>query len=78
MARPSEDCRTRVQKHIKKHFPEMASVKPKVTSTNHGGQMRHRFTYRKALGSSDGDKFQQVVHLTTDKEGRVLKVAVSR
>jgi hypothetical protein len=40
--------------------------------------MRHRFTYRKALSSSNGEKFQQVVHLTTDEEGRVLKVAVSR
>lgn len=78
MPRPSKECRTRVQKHVKKHFPEMASVKPKVSSVNHGGQTRHRFTYRKALSSSNGQKFQQVVHLTTDEEGRVLKVAVSR
>ncbi len=78
MPRPSKECRTRVQKHLEEHFPEMASVKPRVSSTNRGGQMRHRFTYRKALSSSNGEKFQQVVHLTTDEEGRVLKVAVSR
>lgn len=78
MSRPSKDCRTRVQKHVKKHFPEMATAKPKVTSTNHGGQTRYRFTYRKALRASDREDFQQVVHLTTDGEGRVLKTAVSR
>ncbi len=78
MPKPSKECRTRVQKHVKKHFPEMAGVKPKVSSVNHEGQTRHRFTYRKALSSSNGQKFLQVVHLTTDEEGRVLKVAVSR
>ncbi|NIN68184.1 MAG: hypothetical protein GTO63_26440 [Anaerolineae bacterium] len=78
MPKPSKECRTRAQKHLEKHFPEMASVKPRVSSTNRGGQARHRFTYRKALSSPNGEKFQQIVHLTTNEEGRVLKVAVSR
>jgi hypothetical protein len=78
MSGPNNKCESRVKKHIKDHFPEMAGVKPKVTSRNHGGQMRHRFTFRKALRSPDGEKFQQIVHLTADEDGKVLKVSVSR
>jgi len=78
MTRPTKECRTKARKHLKEHFPEMADVRPRVTSTNHGGHVRHRFTFRKALRSSNGERFQQIVHLTTDEEGQVVKVAVSR
>lgn len=78
MTRPTKECRSKVQKHLKEHFPEMAAVRPRVTSVNHGGHVRHRFTFRKALRSCNGERFQQIVHLTTDEGGQVLKVAVSR
>jgi hypothetical protein len=78
MSTPSSGCRGRVRKHIKDHFPEMGGVRPKVTSSQLGGETRHRFTYRKTLRSANGQKFQQIVHLTTDEGGKVLKVSVSR
>jgi hypothetical protein len=78
MSGPNSKCQSRVKKHIKDHFPEMAGVKPKVTSRNHGGEMRHRFTFRKALRAPNGERFQQIVHLTADEDGKVLKVSVSR
>jgi hypothetical protein len=78
MSTPSSQCRRRVNKHIKDHFPEMAGMRPKVTSSQHGGETRFRFTYRKTLRSGNGQKFQQIVHLTTDDGGKVLKVSVSR
>lgn len=78
MSTPTSQCRGRVRKHIKDHFPEMDGVRPKVTSRQHGGETRHRFTFRKTLRSANGQKFQQIVHLTTDEAGKVLKVSVSR
>jgi hypothetical protein len=78
MSTPSSQCRGRVRKHIKEHFPEMAGVRPKVTSSQQGAETRHRFTYRKTLRSANGQRFQQIVHLTTDEGGNVLKVSVSR
>lgn len=78
MARPSKECRRRVQKHIGQHFADMADVKPTVSTLKSGGKTRYRFTFRKALRSSDGERYKQIVHLTTDEGGEVLKVAVSR
>lgn len=78
MARPSKECKRRVHEHIRQHFPDMADVKPAVSCLKSGGQTRHRFTFRKALRSSDGEKYKQIVHVTADQDGKVLKVAVSR
>lgn len=78
MSRPTQKCKSRVQKHIRKHFPKLATVKPRITSRKYGGQTRHHFTFRKALVSSDGKKFKQVIRLTTDEEGKVLKTTTSR
>jgi hypothetical protein len=78
MTGPSKECKVRVQKHIKNHFPEMSGVRPTVKTSNRAGETRHRFTFRKALRSQDKGQFQQLVHLTADAEGKVLKVSVSR
>ena len=78
MSGPTRECRGRVQKHLRDHFPEMSSVRPKVTTRNHSGRKRHHFTFRKALRSTNGVRFQQIVHLTSDEDGKVLKVSVSR
>jgi hypothetical protein len=74
----TKECGDIVQKYIEAHFPEMASVRPRVTTSNHGNKRTHRFTYRKALRPTNEGAFQQVVHLTTDEDGKVLKVSVSR
>jgi hypothetical protein len=78
MTGATKESKDRVQKYIEAHFPEMASVRPRVATSNHEGKRTHRFTYRKALRSENGRTFQQVVHLTTDEDGKVLKVLVSR
>jgi hypothetical protein len=78
MTKPTSECRDKVQKYIKEQFPQMATVRPKVTTNNRGGKTRHRFTFRKALRSPNGGQFQQIVHLTADEDGKVLKVSVSR
>jgi hypothetical protein len=78
MTRPNKSCRDKVRKHVADHFPEMSEVTPKVKSTNHGGKTTHRFTFRKALRAPKGGDFEQIVHVTTDEEGQVLKVAVSK
>lgn len=78
MTRPSKDCHARVRKHIADHFPEMSSARPTVKSTNHDGKTTHHFTFKKALRTPKGGDFQQIVHVTTDEEGCVLKVSVSR
>ncbi len=78
MTRPTSECRDKVQKYIEDRFPEMGTVRPRVTTDNRDGKTRHRFTFRKALHSPNGGRFQQIVHLTADEEGRVLKVSVSR
>jgi hypothetical protein len=78
MTGPTKESKDRVQKYIEAHFPEMVSVRPRVTTTNRGNSKTHRFTYRKALRSANGAAFQQIVHLTTDEDGKVVKVSVSR
>ena len=78
MTKPGKRCRARVRKYLQAHFPGMGGVKPSISSRNQGGRVEHRFTFRKALRSSDGERFQQIVHLTTDEEGNVVKVSVSR
>jgi hypothetical protein len=78
MTKPSAKCRARVKNYIRDHFPDMTSVKPSVSSRKHGGQLRHRFTFRKNLKSSNGGRFRQIVHVATDEEGNVTKVNVSR
>jgi hypothetical protein len=78
MTKPCKKCRARVQKYVQDHFPSMKGVKPSVSSRNHAGRVEHRFKFRKALRSSGAESFQQIVHLTTDEEGNVVKVSVSR
>jgi len=78
MSRPTKSCQAKVRKHIAEHFPEMRGVRARVRSTNHGGKTTHRFTFQKALPTPKGGDFQQIVHVTTDEEGCVLKVSVSR
>jgi hypothetical protein len=78
MTGPTKESKDRVQKYIEAHFPEMASARPRVTTSDHQGKRRHRFTYRKVLRSGNGRTFPQLVHLTTDEDGKVLKVSVSR
>jgi hypothetical protein len=78
MTKPTSECRAKVRKYIEDRFPEMATVRPRVTSNNRDGKTRHRFTFRKALRSPNGGQFQQIVHLTADEDGKVLKVSVSR
>jgi hypothetical protein len=78
MTSPSKSCQAKVRKHIVDHFPEMADVTPKVQTSNHGGKPTHRFTFKKALRAPKGGVFRQVVHVTTDDEGHVLKISVSR
>jgi hypothetical protein len=78
MTKPTSECRDKVRKYIKDRFPEMGSVRPKVTTNSRNGKTRHRFTFRKALSSPNGGQFQQIVHLTADEDGKVLKVSVSR
>lgn len=78
MTKPSKKCRTKVRKYVRDHFPDMTGVKPTVSSRERAGRMRHRFTFRKALRSSDGERFHQIAHVTADEEGKVLKITVSR
>jgi len=78
MTKPSRKCRAKVQRYVRDHFPDIAGVKPRVSSRKYAGRMRHRFTFRRALQSSDGERFHQIAHVTTDEEGEVLKVTVSR
>lgn len=78
MTSPTKSCQAKVRKHVADQFPEMSGVRPTVKSSNHGGKTTHRFTFRKALHTAKGGDFQQIVHVTADEEGRVLKVSVSR
>jgi hypothetical protein len=78
MTRPSENCRVSAHEYLRDHFPDMKGVRPSVSSRKSGGQTRYRFTFRKALRSSDGERFRQIVNVTTDEEGNVVKVSVSR
>jgi hypothetical protein len=78
MTRPSNECRAKVQKYIRHHFPSMKDVKPRVSSRKYSGQLRHRFTFRKSLQPAGGGSFPQVLHVTADEQGNVIKVSVSR
>jgi hypothetical protein len=78
MSKPTSECRGKAQKYVEDRFPDMARVRPRVTTDNVDGKIRHRFTFRKALRSPNGGQFQQIIRLTTDEEGKVLKVSVSR
>jgi hypothetical protein len=68
----------RVQKYVRDHFPDMKGVKPSVSSRKSADQIRYRFTFRKTLQASDGQKLRQILHLTADEEGNVVKASVSR
>jgi hypothetical protein len=78
MTRPSKKCRAKVQRYFRGHFPTMKEVKPSVSSRRYSGQVRHRFTFRKSLRPSGGGSFQQIVHITADEQGNVIKVNVSK
>lgn len=78
MAKPSAKCRAKVRKYVREHFPDMGGVRPSVSSGKSGGKLRHRFTYRRGLQASGGQSLKQIVHLTADEDGNVVKVSVSR
>ncbi len=78
MTKPCRKSRDRVRKYVREHFPDMGGVRPSVSSRTHAGEVTYRFTFRRTLRSSDGKRFQQIVHLTADEEGNVTKVSVSR
>jgi hypothetical protein len=78
MTRPSADCRAKVQQYVSRRFPDMRGVKPTVSVDTQEESVKYRFTFRKTLKASNGGSFKQIVHVTTDAEGKVLKVSASR
>lgn len=69
----------RAKKYVAQSFPEMAEVSPQVSKAGPGDGATYTFTFRgKVARLAAGGNFQQIVRLTTDAQGEILKVAVSR
>jgi hypothetical protein len=63
----------RVREYVARRFPEMAGVKPSVSHS----QGKYRFTFKKSRSVEEG-RLVQIVRVTSDEDGNVLKVSVSR
>lgn len=72
MAREAE---TKVREYMKAHYPEMKGVRPQI---DRGKDGRTVFTYRNERPLPDGKSLKQVIRVTADASGRVVKVAASR
>jgi len=60
--------------HVARRFPELGGVRP----TASGPAERKTFTFAKNVEIAPGRTLRQVVRVTVDGNGRILKVAASR
>ncbi len=68
-------AKAEVRKYVKALYPEMRGVRPTVDRGKNGSTV---FTYRNERPLPDGETLEQVVRVTADASGRVVKVIASR
>ncbi|MFQ5945178.1 MAG: hypothetical protein ACE5NC_02910 [Anaerolineae bacterium] len=72
MAKTAE---AKVREYVKARYPEVRGVRPTADRKKNG---RTVFTYRIERPLPDGKTLTQVVRVTADASGRVVKATVSR
>ncbi|MBI2845531.1 MAG: hypothetical protein HYX86_03185 [Chloroflexi bacterium] len=68
----------RVKKYVAHNFPDMAEVSPQVSKAGPGSTASYIFTFRGKVAHLAGGNMQQILRVTTDAQGEILKVAASR
>lgn len=68
-------AQAKVREYVKAHYPEMRGVRPTIDRKKNG---RTVFTFRQERPLPDGAILTQLVRVTADGSGRVVKVTVSR
>lgn len=64
----------KVKRYVYERFPELTGVRPQASSS----RSRYIYTFKKRLPLPGGGTILQVVRVTADEKGEILKVSVSR
>jgi hypothetical protein len=70
---------SRLNKEIRKSFPEMANVKPKVSAQSKSPtDGTYLLTYKGKAQLPGGKNIDRIVRVVADNRGRILKITTSR
>ena len=69
------DVINKVNKEVYKRHPQMAGTSPKVSQQTGD---RYLLLYMRALEISAGRKMEQIIRVTADQQGNVLRMSVSK
>ncbi len=69
------DAINKVNKEVYKRHPQMAGTSPKVSQQTGD---RYLLLYTRALEISAGRKMEQIIRVTADQQGNVLRMSVSK
>lgn len=77
MSMSSEQRLSRVRQYVEGRFPELKGVRPTLSAPKQGTSGPYLYTFAKNVSTPAG-KLSQVVRVTSDEFGEILKVSVSR
>jgi hypothetical protein len=70
---------SRLNKEVRKSFPEMARVKPKVSAQSKSmDDGTFLLTYKGKAQLPGGKSIERIVRVVADSRGRILKITTSR
>jgi len=73
---------SKVERMVRRRFPELAGARPKVaakgTRKGKGAREVYVLTFQKSLPLPNGRRLTRVVRVTVERSGRVLKIVSSR
>jgi len=67
-----------VSKEVYKRFPAVSGSRPKVQNSAKSGEGNHVLVYRSNATTSDGKKISQIIRVTINDRGKILKISSSR
>ena len=77
MATNPEQRMSKVRDYVEGRFPELRGVRPTVSAPKQSSGGPYIYTFAKKISTPAGH-LSQVVRVTSDEAGAVLKVSVSR
>jgi hypothetical protein len=70
---------SRLNKEVRKSFPELANVKPKVSAQSKSvSDSTYLLTYKGKAQLPGGRSIERIVRVVADSRGRILKMTTSR
>lgn len=70
--------KNKVNQTIYRRYPEVKDIKPAIKKINGKDRDTYLFVYKRKIKSSPDNEVLKIIRVTTDQNGKILKVSVSK